>query len=228
LRGISEQKNVTIEGEINYPGGYSVENKNETIADLITRAGGLSPYAFIEGASLIRKNPYYNEESENTANAINDSDLSKKTLNNKKEFRIGIDLNKILNEPKKSKYNLILENGDRLVIPSTKETVKVEGEVLVSSLVRYEKGLTLKGYIEKSGGFSNNARKGKTYVIYPNGDIATTTHFLFFRSFPKLKPGALILVPKKHINPNKVSTQEVIGVSTGVASIALLIDRLFR
>ena len=115
-----------------------------------------------------------------------------------------------------------------MIIPSIKQTVKVEGEVLVPSLVRFEKGMTLKDYISKSGGFSTDAKKGKTYVVYANGDIAATKHFLFFRSYPKLEPGAAILVPAKPENRNKLSTQEVIGISTGLTTLGLLIDRLLQ
>ena len=149
------------------------------------------------------------------------------TLKNRRDFRVGINLQDIIDD-EDSNHNLVLKTGDQLIIPSTKQTVKVEGEVLVPSLVRYEKGMTLKDYISKSGGFSTDAKIGKTYVVYANGDIASTKHFLFFRSYPKLEPGAAILVPAKPENRNKLTTQEVIGISTGLTTLGLLIDRLLQ
>lgn len=230
LRGFSDQIRVGVEGEANFPGMYSIANKDEKISDLVERAGGLSQYAFVEGATLIRKNPYYKDDALNmTEGALNDEGVENIKLNNQSEFRVGINLNDILTENgKMSKHNLVLKSGDRLVIPSVKETVKVEGEILLPSLVRYDSGNTLKDYINKSGGFSMKSKRGKTYVVYANGDIASTKNFLFFRSYPKIRPGALILVPTKLENPNKIGVQEVVSIGTGVTAIALLIDRLLR
>lgn len=230
LRGITDFIRVGVEGEVNYPGKYSVATKNETILDLVERAGGISEYAFVEGATLVRANPYYKEEAvTQITQTINDTLAVKKKLNNQKDFRVGINLSKILaDNGRESKENMILQNGDRLIIPSVKETVKVEGQVLVPSLVRFDPSLTLADYIEKSGGFATDAKKGKVYVIYSNGDIATTNNFLFFRSYPKLEPGALILVPQKPINPNRLSAQETVGIATGLTTLGLLVDRLLR
>lgn len=232
LRGFSEQIKVVVSGEANYPGSYTIENKNEKISDLLNRAGGVTEYAFVEGATLVRKNPFYKEETlketfEGLAEKEEVTGSEDDTLKNRRDFRVGINLQDIIDD-EDSKHNLVLKTGDQLIIPSTKQTVKVEGEVLVPSLVRYEKGMTLKDYISKSGGFSTDAKKGKTYVVYANGDIASTKHFLFFRSYPKLEPGAAILVPAKPENRNKLTTQEVIGISTGLTTLGLLIDRLLQ
>ncbi len=232
LKGFSEQIKVSVTGEANYPGNYTIERKNEKISDLLERAGGITQYAFIEGATLVRLNPFYKEETqrqtfEELAKKEAITGTEDETLKNRREFRVGINLEKIIGD-EDSKHNLVLKSGDQLIIPSIKQTVKVEGEVLVPSLVRFEKGMTLKDYISKSGGFSTDAKKGKTYVVYANGDIAATKHFLFFRSYPKLEPGAAILVPAKPENRNKLSTQEVIGISTGLTTLGLLIDRLLQ
>ena len=231
LKGYSEQIIVKVDGEVNYPGAYSIELKGERISDLVNRSGGLSPYAFIEGATLIRRNPYFKDEAiDNVFENLKteDSTTTKKynDLNNQEDFKVGIDLQKILEDPN-SKFNLVLKNGDKLIIPSVKETVKVQGEVLAPSLIRFDKSNSLKDYINKSGGFSSKSRKGKTYVIYSNGDIASTKSFLFFRSYPKLKPGAIILVPRKP-DARNLSAQEVIGITTGITTFGLLVDRLLR
>ena len=238
LRGYSEQIKVAVSGEANYPGNYTIERKDEKISDLLERAGGVTQYAFVEGATLVRKNPFYKEktqknifeelvEKENVTGTQDSTSTEENTLKNREEFRVGINLEKIIAN-KGSKDNLVLKSGDQLIIPSTKQTVKVEGEVLVPSLVRFDKSMTLSDYINKSGGFSSDAKKGKTYVVYANGDIASTKHFLFFRSFPKLEPGAAILVPAKRENRHTLSAQEVVGISTGLTTLGLLIDRFLR
>ena len=165
LKGYDSQVNVSIMGEINYPGSYSMEVKDMKISDLIEKSGGVSPYAFIEGGSLIRLNPFYNKEKAQDIilKSIDNDSIASNTkveLDNQSTFRVGINLNEIIAN-KDSKHNLVLKDGDVLEIPSIKQTVKVEGQVLAPSLIRYEKGATLKDYINKSGGFGFNAKKVK-------------------------------------------------------------------
>lgn len=232
LKGYTEQKRVTITGEVNFEGEYSIGQKNQRISDLIEQAGGLTKYAYIEGAFLTRKNN--EEEDEKQSDFIADfaqrdslSSNVEQRIKKKKDFKIGIELQKILaSGGKKSKYDIILEEGDELFIPSERQTVKVEGEVLSPSLVRYEKGKSFKHYIENSGGFSENAKKSRAYIVYANGDIRTTKRFLFFKSYPDVKPGAVILVPKKPEVTNKVTTQQVIAITTGLATLGVLIKSL--
>lgn len=231
LRGAGDRVSVAAVGEVMYPGNYEVSVKNERILDLIEKAGGLSPYAFEQGGSLVRKNPYYKEVIQQlTSDRINDSTATKNVnidLNNLEEYRVAIDFKKLLKEGMGSKQNMVLKDGDRLIIPSIKQTIKIEGEVLLPSLVRFDKKLSLKQYVSKSGGFNNKAKKRKTFVIYPNGDIAATKSFLFFKSYPSIEPGSLVVVPAKRERTGGISTQEVLGVTTGFATVALLIERLF-
>jgi protein involved in polysaccharide export with SLBB domain len=141
---------------------------------------------------------------------------------------VGIDLKMILENPG-SKYDMILKDGDVLTVPSIRETIKVEGEVLAPSLIRYDKSYSLKDYINNSGGFAENAKKSKTFVVYLNGSIAATKRFLFFKSYPILKPGALIIVPNKpEKNRNNLSAQEIIGMTTGAGTLALLIQTIIN
>lgn len=231
LRGASARISVSALGEVMYPGNYQVSIKNERILDLVEKAGGLTPYAFEQGGSLVRKNPYYKEVIQQlTTDKINDSTATKNVnidLNNLVEYRVAIDFRKLMREGKDSKQNMILKNGDRLIIPSVKQTIKIEGQVLLPSLVRYDDKLSLKEYVNKSGGFNNKAKKRKTFVVYPNGDIATTKSFLFFKSYPSIEPGSLVVVPAKKERTGGISTQEVLGVTTGFATVALLIERIF-
>jgi len=230
LKGINDAVQVSLVGEFNLPGNYSAGSKGERISDFIAKAGGLSPYAFLEGATLVRLNPFYNAKAQSLASdAVNERSADQLNLNNREEFRVGINLASILSEKGKgTSEDMVVKNGDRIIIPSIKETVKTEGQIVVPSLIRHEKSLSFKDYINKSGGFDTDAIRRKAYVIYPNGDIATTSNFLFFKSYPKITPGSLLLVPKKVKNNNPVSAQEVIGLGTGVAALALLIDRIAR
>ena len=228
LKGIVDSVSVTLEGELNYPGSYSANIKNEKISDFIEKAGGLSEYAFIEGATLIRLNPFYKEKVQVlTTDVVHENTADSLNLHNQKGFRVGIDLAKILKKPNDSKDNIVLVDGDRIVVPSIKSTVKTEGEVLLPSLIRVDNNLSFRDYINKSGGFGAEAKRRKSYVIYPNGDIRSTKQFLFFKNYPKILPGSIIIIPKKKNNPNPISTQEVIGLSSGFATLALILARLF-
>lgn len=232
LKGYTKQKTVFIKGEANFEGEYSLGGKNERISDLIVQAGGLTKYAYIEGAFLIRKNNKVEDvkQLEMIADFVKKDSLTadtSKEIKQKNSFKIGIKLNEILAQGGKySKFDLILEEGDELFIPSERQTVKVEGEVLSPSLVRYEKGKSFKHYIENSGGFSANAKKSRAYVIHANGDIKTTKRFLFFKSYPTVKPGSVILIPNKPENKDRMSTQEVIAITSGLATLGVLVKSL--
>ncbi|WBX74130.1 SLBB domain-containing protein [Tenacibaculum pacificus] len=227
LKGYTKQKNVFIKGEVNFKGAYSIGLKNEKISDLIKKAGGLTKFAYVQGAFLTRKNNKKEDKKQLETLVENTSGVNTSEIKKNKSFKVGINLHKILAKGgESSKYNLILEEGDELFIPSERQTVKVEGEVLSPSLVRYEKSRSFKQYIENSGGFSSKAKRNRAYVIYANGDIKTTKSFLFFKSYPKVKAGSVILVPHKPQNVRKVSTQEVIAITTGLATLGILVKTL--
>lgn len=254
IKGYTPQKKVIVKGEVEYPGEYSITTKNERISDLIKRAGGLSPFAYAEGATLIRKKigevddkqekflkkiknkgvENQDEDSQKSKNeklksikGFTENDfLELNRIQKKEEFRIGISLHKILKN-KGSEFDLILQEGDELLIPTEKQTVEVQGEVYSPSLVRFIPGKSLKYYVESAGGFSQEAQKKKSYVVYSNGSVDATTGFLFFKNYPSIKPGATIIVPKKD-QSRKVSAQEIIGITTGIATLGVLIDRLIK
>jgi len=225
LKGHTVQENVSVIGEVTYPGNYAITNKSERVSDLIDKAGGLSPYAFIEGAYLSRKVGEAIEQSQVT---LLDQLTAKDSLNQaevlEKEIKIGLNLTKIMTQGGKgSKYDLILEEGDKLTIPSEKQTVTVRGEVLSPSLIRYDEKNSLKDYVNFSGGYGLRAKKSRSYVIYANGDIKATTSFLFFKTHPKLAPGAMVVVPNKG-ERSKVSITEVLAITTALSTLGLLIS----
>jgi protein involved in polysaccharide export with SLBB domain len=226
IKGYTPQRKVRLQGEVSYPGDYAITTKEERISDLIDKAGGLSPYAYIQGATLYREKSSIEKKLQDELLQVLSENDSLVELQDQESFKIGINLAEILKEGGKgSFYDLILEEGDELFIPSQKQTIEIQGEVLLPSLVRYEKKNTLKTYIDKSGGFSENAKKGNVYVVYANGDIKTTKKFLFFKNYPPLKPGAVILVPNK-AEKTRMSIQEILGITTTLGTLALLINSL--
>lgn len=137
---------------------------------------------------------------------------------------IGIELDKILQLPG-SKYDLILQEGDIISIPKELQTVRMRGEVLYPTTARYDVGRSFRNYISRAGGFSESARKSRSYVVYANGDVKRTNSFLFFSFFPKLEPGAEIIVPKKP-ERQPMSVQAWVGLASSLATLVILIDRV--
>jgi protein involved in polysaccharide export with SLBB domain len=222
-KGYTVQKNVSVEGEVQFQGAYVLENKNERISDLILRAGGLTEYAFVRGASLTRKMVV--KEEATLSNIIKVEGLEE-TAPIASEFKVAIDLESVLKN-KGTDIDMFLEEGDILNIPSKLQTVKVIGMVLKPSLVPYKKGYSLEKYIAQSGGYSAGAKKSKIYVSYANGDVKTTKRFLFIKSYPKLAPGAVIFVPEQAVK-EKISTAELLGITSSIATLGILIQTILN
>ncbi len=224
--GYQPQINVRLEGEVVFPGPYVLKNKNERISDVIKRAGGLTLQAYNEGGYLTRIN------SKSVLNQLNTEKINKiqatlkDTSNQVQEEvertvdQIAIDLTNILANPG-SRNDLILEEGDVITVPKEKMDVRISGQVLFPTRVVYDENLGLKDYLGRAGGTTDNARKGKIYVLYPNGNAAKTSNFLFFRSYPKITPGSEVIVPKKHeVERRRLTTGEVVGITTAITSFA--------
>jgi hypothetical protein len=134
---------------------------------------------------------------------------------------VGIDLKTILNKPG-SNTDLIMEDGDVLRIPKQEQIVRVNGQVLYPSAVVFDKHKSFKDYVLNAGGYAPDALKRGAYIAYPNGTVKGTGKFLFFNNHPEVKPGSEIYVPKK---PQRrgLTPGEVVGISSGVASLAAVI-----
>jgi protein involved in polysaccharide export with SLBB domain len=243
--GYTVQRQVKIEGEVFSPGTYTISRKDERISDIIKRAGGLTTSAYPDGASLKRPG---NQKSESTnKNAIDDKEEETKKILNLKRVQqagvkdtlsfekekeliqsdlVGIDLTRILKKPN-GDYDLIVEDGDILRVPKMLQIVKVTGEVLNPNGIIYRPGRNLKQYVNGAGGFTTNALKKNVYIKYANGSAEAAKKFLFFRSYPRIKPGAEIFVPKR-AEREPMTTQGWIAISTGLASMAAIIITLFR
>jgi protein involved in polysaccharide export with SLBB domain len=232
LPGYETQKVVKVEGEVIYPGYYTIQKKDEKISDIIVRAGGLTASADADGGNLKRNNTAVLgvDKAKIDTIALNAERserlklLHQTTINDSSQFRnnyIGIDLKKILKKSGTSD-DLILEDGDVLRIPKQLQTVRVNGEVLYPSAVVYSSQKSFRGYVYNAGGFSPKALKRGAYVVYPNGTVKATTKILFFNVHPSVKPGSEIFVPTKPaVKSNTI--QEILGFTTGLASLGAII-----
>lgn len=239
------QKLVKLEGEVLYPGMYTITNKNDRISDLIKRAGGLTSSAYADGASL--KRPGAEIVNPLDKNAITDKDEEERRILGLKRAQeagvkdtldvaieqkllqsdlVGINLVRILAHPQ-SKIDLFVEEGDIIRIPRQLQTVKVSGEVLNPNSIVFSPGKSLKQYVDGAGGFTSNARKNGVYVNYANGSSAAVGKFLFFNNYPVIKPGAEILVPKR-AERERITPQAWIGIGTALASLGAIIVSLLR
>lgn len=243
--GYTVQKQVKLEGEVLYPGTYTIIRKDERISELIRRAGGLTSSAYPDGASL--KRPGAQKVNPTDKNAINNIDEENKKFLNLKRAQedganeklaadveerliqsdlVGINLVKILKDTL-SKFDLIVEDGDVIRVPRTLQTVKVTGEVLNPNSIVYLPGKSMRQYINGAGGYTSSARRSGVYVKYANGSAAAVSRFLLFSNNPKIKPGAEILIPKR-AEREKISAQAWIGIGTGLASLGAIIVSLLR
>lgn len=233
LPGFESQKTVKVEGEVLYPGFYTIQKKNERISDLLKRAGGFTVSADLDGASLKRiiiqpvdenkadKQQLQNEglEREKLISRISKDSLTKDEV--LKNPNVGIDLQRIVEKPK-SRNDLLLVDGDVLRIPKKQQIVHVTGEVLFPSSVIFVNSKGLKSYVKNAGGFSADAYKGRAYVVYPNGTVKSTGKILFWNSYPRVKPGSEVVIPKRP-ERRKITSQELLGITTGVASLGAII-----
>jgi polysaccharide biosynthesis/export protein len=188
------QKTVNIEGEVKYPGSYTIKDKTQRISDLLLLAGGFREGAFKEGAVFRR-----------------DSTI------------IAINFLKILQNPE-VKDNLLLVGGDNLNIPRENQTVKLTGEVLNPVSIAFSSGFTTKDYIAQAGGFTDKASKRRVYVKYANGISDKTKTFLFFTTYPKIVQGSEIIVPPIPTdNNNKMTTAEKVSILGAISSISYIV-----
>ncbi|TWF44347.1 protein involved in polysaccharide export with SLBB domain [Chitinophaga polysaccharea] len=226
----SSLSNVVIEGEVVYPGTYTINSKKEHISDLVKRGGGLRPDAFPEGAVLLRRTFVTGSDSsllanklETFFNKLQDSSSIEhvKTSIERKQQLLGISLDKIMRSPG-SKYDLYLEEGDVISVPKKLQTVQMFGEIYFPKKIRYDGKYTFRDYINGSGGFTAQALRRRSYIVYANGEVKNTSKILFFNRYPKVKPGAEIYVPSRREHKG-LSGNEAIGLASGLASVALVI-----
>jgi protein involved in polysaccharide export with SLBB domain len=230
VAGYTEITKIMIEGEVMFPGNYILVSNQERISDVIKRAGGLNKYAYPEGAFMIRqiKNSIAEEKIKQNAVENIPNELIATHEYDKKEDVVGIKLDEILKKPG-SEWDLYMEDGDIISIPKYLQTVQVSGKVLLPSLVRYNQSQSFKYYINQSGGFSPNALKRKSFVIYANGETQATKQILCFRHYPAIKPGATIYIPEKpEKETRRISIGETIALTSSLVTLTALVISLFK
>jgi protein involved in polysaccharide export with SLBB domain len=231
--GYTLPESVRITGQVQYPGPYALSARNERVSAILKRAGGYTVDAFIEGAYLV-----HNKTAEEKKREDENIERAKKILKdssglaqleaqkNMAFIKVPLNLTGILNNPG-SEEDLVLKVGDEIFIPKYDGQIKVGGAILLTTQVPYSKNNSFGNYITAAGGYSADAIKRKAYIVYANGEAARSKKFLFFTTRPKVRPGSEIIVPKK-AEGKKVSTGELIGISSSIASLAGLIIALLR
>lgn len=217
-----KQQNVVVAGEVLFGGNYALVKKNERLSDLISKAGGITPDAYVKGARLIRK--MTEEEQRRQADAVRmarmgegKDSISVEKLNISDTYTVGINLEKAISNPG-SDFDLVLREGDVLFIPEYINTVKISGAVMYPNTVLYKRGESLRYYINQAGGYGNLAKKKKAYVVYMNGTVSR----LKSRDKKAMEPGCEIIVPSKE-EKKRMSTAEILGMGSTTASIAAMI-----
>lgn len=220
--GYSPQEEVAVNGEVLFTGNYVIEKRNERISDIVRRAGGTIPGAYIKGAHLSRKlsesEMLARREVIRLAMANSASEMSDSISLNKIEiaptYNVGIDLEKALANPG-SHYDVVVQPGDELYIPQEQSVVKISGEVMFPNAVVYEPGKNLKYYIGQAGGYGQSARKNKAFVVYLNGKVAEA------KRNTVIEPGCQIIVPAKS-KTSGTDWSKILSIATSFSSVAAL------
>ena len=217
----SAQRNITIEGQATFSGVYTLSSKNERLSEAIRKAGGLTDMAYVKGARLIRR-PSLDEQGRiQTVTRMLEAQVGQKdSLNTamlqlSSSYPVGIELDKAMAHPG-SDYDIVLREGDRIVIPEYTGTVKISGDVMYPNTVTYAKGKRADWYIDQAGGWGNRAKKSHTFIIYMNGTVARVGHNT------KILPGCEIVVPSKPKSSGNTLGQWL-GIGSSVTSIAAMI-----
>ncbi|WP_460906076.1 polysaccharide biosynthesis/export family protein [Spirosoma areae] len=214
-----------VAGEVINPGSYAIQSKDQKISDLVTQAGGLTPQAYVPGATLIRPVKLSADEIRRKQRAIDEvGDNTNKTVVETEVISpnvaeaIGINLKRIMEKPGSSE-DILLQEGDTLRIPKLLETVRIQGEVQLPNTVKYRSGQTFQDYIANTGGFTSKSQRRKSFIIYANGSVDRTRKFMFFNVYPRVEPGSEIVIPKRTAQP--LTAQQVLNSSVGIAGSLL-------
>lgn len=216
------QTYANVEGEVLIPGAYPIQRKDQKISDLVNLAGGTTPQAYVEGATLVRRVTLSADEIARRqqavtelANDVTQAAVEADPLSSDKPEAIGINLKKIIASPGSSE-DILLQEGDLLRIPKLLETVRVQGEVLLPTTVKYRAGQTFQDYISQSGGFTARSQRKRSYVVYANGSVDRTRKFMFFNIYPRVEPGSEVVIPRRTTSP--LTPQQILGQATAITS----------
>ena len=223
--GYMEPRNVRVEGEVVFEGSFTLSKKNERLSDLISAAGGVTAEAYVKGARLERtmtddERARMQKVLEMAQQNSGDKDSVKiAQLATSDIYTVGIDLEKALANPG-GDFDIVVREGDRLVVPEYNGTVKISGNVLFPNTVAFTNGKNWKYYINQAGGFGNRSKKSKTFIVYQNGTVSQVGK-------GKVEPGCEIVVPKKGKRDFANLTQWI-GIGSSLASLATMVVALTK
>jgi protein involved in polysaccharide export with SLBB domain len=231
------QSYVEVEGEVILPGNYPIPRKDMKVSDLVAQSGGLTPFAYIEGATLIRSIKLSADEiaqrQRSVSELANDSQrgiVQVEEISAEKRESIGINMKRILENPGSSE-DILIQEGDLLRIPKRLETVRIQGELLLPNTVKYRAGQSFQDYISQAGGFTSRSLRRKAFVVYANGSVDRTRKFGFFNIYPRVEPGSEIIIPRKTgplLTPQQIlaSTAGTISSLLSVIGLILALSRI--
>jgi len=245
IPGFKTIEKVTLEGFVKNQGVYALKGSDYRLYDLLQESGGFLEDAYLPGISITRKvlsvgtNQRAIKKAVESATAIAGGDAAAEDIEaaeaqqvaelEKESIIIGIDGDKLMSSRgTDSKNNIVLKEGDIITVPKLDNTITVLGEVQQSAKLTYRPGLTVNGAIRAAGGLSDKARKSRVYVVYQNGSIKSrrSAGLGLIRLDPKLEPGATVVVPEKLPREGGSALGEIVGYTSTLATLALLIKQL--
>jgi protein involved in polysaccharide export with SLBB domain len=217
--GYQAQINVTVGGEVEFGGTYSLTQRVERLSDLVKKAGGLTDFAYAKGARLTRV--INAEERRRMNDVLRMSNLGQDSIDVKRldlgsVYYVGIDLEKAVANPG-SDDDIVLREGDHLTVPTYNNTVRISGAVMYPNTVSFSSGKKLKYYVNEAGGYGDRAKKSRAYVIFMNGQVKR----LKSKHAGGIMPGSEIVIPVKERHP--WSLQNTLSIATTSASLATMV-----
>ena len=213
---------VRLEGQVSRPGTYPIIKEDYTIYDLFYDAGEALEGANLKGVSVERVVTKETQQNiEDTADSLNLFFLDDTNI------KIGVDFEKVLSNKGNHRDNVLLKPNDLISFPKEDSTISVLGEVQRETATPYDKRISLREAVNRAGGVKRSSDYKNAYVVYQNGDVRGTKNFLFFRTRPKLEPGAIVVVPVKD-KRRTITLQETISMTSALASLTLIVRSLIQ
>jgi protein involved in polysaccharide export with SLBB domain len=222
--GFAENQIVSITGQVQFAGKYSLISRVERVSDVLKRAGGLIGDAYAKGAFIKRESIKADTVSQVMKDSLKKLGITYELPSNVQN--IALDIDQILKNPG-SYYDLVLADKDEIVIPKLDNKVTIRGGVLRPTTITYHEGITMSECISAAGGVSENARRNKAYVVYYNGRSKRTKTFGFFRFNPRVEPGSEVVLPEGAVKKDAMTAimqyiTILAQVGTSLATLKLL------
>lgn len=220
---LREVEKVTLNGLVVNPGVYAIKSNTYRLYDLLEDSGGFIEDAYLNGISIRR----IIDAEESVKESI--SEVSEELIEDlSNTIVMGIDGEKLMRTKGLDlTLNPILQEGDLVTVPKLDNTITVIGEIQKTSKIVFNKNISVGESVSRAGGFNQNAKKSGVYVVYANGSVKSRKRILgIFRSDPQLEPGATVVVPEKIARENRSSITEIVGITSSLATVALLIRQL--